>query len=214
MKEKLINSKMVRIYKGISKFLILLIICLILFIGGSFMFSSRIGDWYYRSKEFDKAMIWYELNYEYLKPDATLLKICNLLRVTNEYSLQVKYYQIILGRKELVTTEEYRAFLSEYISALYFSGKIAEYKEMYSSRIDLLVAGSEFLTPLDAIIFDENAREEDVRWAIERIDSLHNRIGEPSHLSTLFYQQAKLYLKLGEKEKADQLFKQSELAKK
>lgn len=210
MELKLTSLKTKRIIKRIFTSFFVLLVCLMVLIGGSLVFSSKIGDWYYDQKEFSKSMNWYELNYQIFKPDETLVKISDLIRVSDAFTLQVKYYPIMLEKKDLLTTDEYRAVLSEYITALYFTGKIAEYKEMYVSSINELITGSLVLNPLDAVIFDENSLESDVLWAIEQGEYLSGKIKEPMILSALFYQQAQLYLRIGNKEKADQLMKASD----
>lgn len=210
MELKLTSLKTERIIKRIFTSFFVLLVCLMVLIGGSLVFSSKIGDWYYDQKEFSKSMNWYELNYQIFKPDETLVKISDLIRVSDAFTLQVKYYPIMLEKKDLLTTDEYRTVLSEYITALYFTGKIAEYKEMYVSSINELITGSLVLNPLDAVIFDENSLESDVLWAIEQGEYLSGKIKEPMILSALFYQQAQLYLRIGNKEKADQLMKASD----
>jgi hypothetical protein len=69
-------------------------------------------------------------------------------------------------------TEEYNRYLGHYISSLYFTGRVDEYKNIYSDNIENMANSSQSILPLADLAYNPGATETDLQWAVELSDRL------------------------------------------
>jgi hypothetical protein len=197
------------IKKKIIVLLIAFTMLSVIFCGWFLFGTEHIGDWYVKENEPQKAMYWYEFGYNLWDKKESLVKLCDIAYVINDYEKQLEYLPIIIKSDEyyhIVSEIQYDLFLNSYISSLYLSGKKDEYKQTYEAVLDKFNNSTSRLQPIEMIIDDSESKSEDFSWAINLGSKiLENYNNEPGSLILLYNQQSDLYSKLGNNLKAREL---------
>jgi len=201
-------GKMILIFISIITTLIIFSFILVI------MSSEKVGDWYYKQNVLDKSVIWYEMSYDIYHDFGSLEKLCISTKITDDFERQTKYLPLLLKRGEDKLSEnEYNDFLSHYIISLYNIGQKEEYKIEYRKNLHKLINKIQSVMPLESIIFDSSAKEDDYNWAIDVCNEL--LIGTENKLlkSVIYLQLSDLYSRLGDEVKAEEMVVLSEETK-
>jgi hypothetical protein len=177
--------------------------------------SEAIGDWYYSNNQFEMAESSYALSYTFYNNFSSLEKLSISARLLDHYELQVEYLPILLkeGRDKL-SDDEYNYFLIDYITALYYVDHISDYKIEYRANIHTLKQTTIGLLPLEPLLYDINATNEDFIWATEICYELLNGTDNKLVKSVVYSVLFDIYSKLGDDLKAQEMFELSESVKK
>jgi hypothetical protein len=173
--------------------------------------SEIIGDWYYSNNQLEMAESSYALSYTFYNNFSSLEKLSISARLLDHYELQVEYLPILLKEgKDRLSDVDYNQFLIDYIAALYYVGRISDYKIEYRANIHTLKQTTIGLLPLEPLLYDINATNEDFIWATEicyeLLSGTDNKLVKSVVYSVLF----DIYSKLGDDLKAQEMLELSE----
>jgi hypothetical protein len=173
--------------------------------------SEIIGDWYYSNNQLEMAESSYALSYTFYNNFSSLEKLSISARLLDHYELQVEYLPILLKEgKARLSDVDYNQFIIDYITALYYVGRISDYKVEYRANIHTLKQTTIGLLPLEPLLYDINATNEDLIWATEicyeLLSGTDNKLVKSVVYSVLF----DIYSKLGDDLKAQEMLELSE----
>lgn len=120
----------------VVKFCIAFLSCLVLVIVitlACLFNSEKIGDWYFNSqKNPEKSVYWYEVHYNITKQDDDLIKLCDSLYLSKNYSKQKTYYPpIISSNTKKLSSKNRLNYMEQYIEAFYYTNDFEGYKNTY-----------------------------------------------------------------------------------
>jgi hypothetical protein len=177
--------------------------------------SEAIGDWYYSNNQLEMAESSYALSYTFYNNFSSLEKLSISAHLLDHYELQVEYLPILLKEgKARLSDVDYNQFLIDYITSLYYVGRISDYKVEYRANLHTLKQTTIGLLPLEPLLYDINATNEDFIWAIEICYELLNGTDNKHVKSVVYSVLFDIYSKLGDDLKAQEMLELSESIKK
>jgi hypothetical protein len=173
--------------------------------------SEIIGDWYYSNNQLEMAESSYALSYTFYNNFSSLEKLSISARLLDHYELQVEYLPILLKEgKARLSDVDYNQFIIDYITALYYVGRISDYKVEYRANIHTLKQTTIGLLPLEPLLYDINATNEDFNWATEICYELLSGTDNKHVKSVVYSVLFDIYSKLGDDLKAQEMLELSE----
>lgn len=205
--------------KTTVKFFVTLLSCLILVIGialACLFNSEKIGDWYFNSqKDLEKSVYWYEVHYNITKQEDDLIKLCNNLYLSKNYSKQKKYYPTIISSNTEKSSNKNRLnYMEQYIEAFYYTNDFERYKSTYEEYKVQLKNTIQIALPLEPLINDKTATQKNLTWALGFSDELLKENNNLVVQAALYGQQSELLIRLGDDGKAAMQKQKSEEIKK
>lgn len=193
--------------KTTVKFFIAFLSCLVFVIGitlACLFNSEKIGDWYFNSqKNPEKSVYWYEVHYNITKQEDDLIKLCDSLYLSKNYSKEKKYYPTIISSNTEKSSNKNRLnYMEQYIEAFYYTNDFEGYKSTYEEYKVQLKNTIQIALPLEPLINDQTATQKSLTWALSFSDELLKENNNLVVQAALYGQQSDLLIRLGDDGKA------------
>jgi tetratricopeptide (TPR) repeat protein len=192
-----------------NKLIVLGLVLLILitsFVSVIFL-SEKIADDQYQSREYKTALVLYQIHYSVFKNKESLIKICNLTSVFEDFETFLAYYPK-LKPSMFENKYDYELMLSNYLVALLKTTKndnydifFDEYQKLTPQFMDSLA----FFTPISIYVVAIDSES----LMLKTIDFLHNVTNlemNDKQKSAAYLLMGICYTRLGQEEKAQEMF--------
>lgn len=205
--------KLINIKNALHIFIITLITVGALFVALIWN-AERIGDWYAKRENRNYTIAWYEINYTFRRSEDSLRKLCDSLLLSEDFSRIYKYYGILFEEYQTEIDDSSAVSLANLVLSSYYVKGFDTYRLLYIKYVYDLTDYTAVFFPLDAIDFDPQATQDALKWEIEFTETLLQLNSKPRVRLGIYISQVIAYRKLGDQDKAEEIYAISESIRK